>query len=347
MLAAGCEKRPREGDATPMGLQDPRNRRDVVALAEPVLACAWDDKVGFNFFECSALDTWTKSPLLREPATEATLVAMLSDARPSVRWLAAKGLATSERPPLVDAASAKRVVDAALGEQTSSTSLALGGATAAIDLHKTGLETKARAALEGGSRVEFRRGFARTALRHNPQLFPVLMQLARATPEDDVGHASVVGLRLAPPDRLPAVRELWLELADHPSVTVAESVYADCALYSECRPIYGALVSKLETRKLDGGIRVTFLDAALKHMTDPDARGRAVKLASQVVEDESAGNGLRSLALKLVASADGPSAVRLAQKYKSDGGIGGPLQSSAGEILEPSGRDAGRDATTR
>ncbi len=333
LIMVGCSKR------SPEGLQDPRNRRDLIALAEPVLACGWDDKVGFHF-DCSALDAWKKSPLLRDPATEATLVAMLSDARAPVRWLGAKGLATSERPPLVDAASAKRVVEAALAEQTSWASHALGGATATIDLRATGLETKVGAALEGGARVEFRRGLARTVLRHNPQLFPVVMQLARTEADDDVRHASLIGLLLAPPERLPAVHELWLELADDPSVKVAEGIYADCPAYSTCRPIYSKLLSKLETRKLGASIRVTFLSAALKEMTDERERARAVKLAMEIVDDDAAETGLRSLALKLVASVDTPSAVKLAQKYEGHGAWAMPLRETAKEILHENRPDA-------
>ncbi|MBS2011893.1 MAG: hypothetical protein JST00_03310 [Deltaproteobacteria bacterium] len=342
VAAFGCKRTPREGEGAATGLKNPANRREVVALAEAALACPWDDARGIDDAKCPAVGKWTKSPILLEPSSDATLLAMLADARPPVRWLAAKSLDAFERPARVDATSAARLLAAAEREPSAPVARALGLAVGAIDLGATALAPKVQAVLEGGARVELRAGIASSVVRRNPSFFPVVMKLARTATEPDLQSSSTWGLRFAAPEHQKEVQALWLERADSADPDVSDEVYTSCSVYLECEPIAATLLGKLEARKRMPLFVFAFLRVLISEPIHASLRTRAIELANRVVDDEAQEDGVRALTLDSLHRCGVPSAMVLARKYEGSSLLF--LRERAKEILERGPLDGGADA---
>lgn len=327
------------------GLRDPSNRQDVVALAEAVLACDWDESRGFDEAKCPARATWAKSDVVQAPEADATLLAMLADDRDSVRWLGSNALARDTRPARSDASSAAKVLETAVREPKRLVARELGGAAARIDLEATGLERQVRDVLGGGSSVELRAGLASRVLKANPKLFDVVFQLARTAPDPTLRSSSVWGLRFAPAEKLPEVHALWLARADDADADVIDEVYMRCATYTACRPIWDGLLAKMEQRKAMPTATGPLLDAMLTETTDKPKRARIVKLATRIVENESQDEVVRAMTLQALGRAKEPAARTLAKKYESSPKM--LLALNAKGILEPDTADASSDASPR
>ncbi len=327
------------------GLRDPSNRKDIVALAESALACEWNESSGFDEAKCPALAAWTKSEVVQAPEADATLLAMLADDRDPVRWLAGNALARQERPARTDASSAKKLLEAALREPKPLVARMLGGAAALSDLEATGLESQVRGALVSGSSVELRAGLASHVLKVNPKLFDVVLQLARTAPDPTLRSSSIWGLRLAPDEKLPEVHALWLARADDSNDEVVTEVYLRCSVYTACRPIWDGLLAKMEQRKKMLPATVSLLAAMLRETTDKSKRGRLVKLATRIVEDEKQDAVVRTMALQALAEAKEPAAQTLAKTHQSSSEL--LLGMTAKEILEAAGADASADASPK
>lgn len=295
-----------------VGLDDPSNRSDVVALAQRALACEWIN--GIEEATCPALGVWTKSTVVQDRSADATLLAMLVDGRDPVRWLAGRALSQDGRAAITDPRSAKRLLDAALGESKPLVARVLGGAVARIDLRATGLEQPVRDVLQSADAlVELRQVLASRALEANPELFDAVFHLARTTREPELRSSSVWGLRFAPADKLSQVHDLWLATADDPEVV--DEVYVRCAVYTACRAIWDPLLTKLEQKKAASMATGVLLSAMLDATTEAATRARAVKSATRIVEDESQEDVVRGMTLQALADAKEPVARRLAETY--------------------------------
>jgi hypothetical protein len=336
--SAATSVSPSPDSSATVGLSDPNNRKEVVALAERALACPWSEPVGIDGSNCPALAAWTESDLVQGAESDATLLAMLADRRDAVRWLAGLALSQLSRPPRKDAPSAERLLQAAVAEKSPRVALELGGAVALVDLEATGIEGRTRDILQGDSLLELRRGLASRVLKSNPKLFDLVLGLARTARDPELRASSVWGLRFAPAEKLPEVYDLWLARADDGDPDVADDVFLRCSTYDACRGIWDRLLTKLEARRATPTSTGLLLRTMLAETNDEAKRARIVKIATRIVEDESQDDVVRTMTLAALWNAKVPAARVLAEKLQSS--PRSLVQQQAKEILQATQVDA-------
>lgn len=348
MAVSGCAKNesaPRDAGAAtvPVGLDDPSNQAPVVALARAALGCSWREEEGLDE-KCPAAVNWRSAGEVKAETAVATLLAMLSDRREPVRWLAGVALAVGPRALYADAASAKRVVEAARRERHPRVGRELGFAVGALDLRATKLEPEVRDLIARHPVPFVRLAIVARTLEGNPSMFDVVAGLVRSERDDGVQRAAMDALRSAPTERRAEAGTLLLEATGKPEL--GDWAAWSCAQSEPvCGPRWDEMLTKLEGRR---DRATSFMVYALESLhRQPKAtsaqRARVEKLALAIVQDDAGDDIARSKAIDTLGRIAPTAARAMAAKYKGDDRTI-LLQRAAEEIFAGGAADAGRDA---
>lgn len=317
-LEAGCSARKPPPAPAAVGLEASTNDPRVVTLARAALACAWTDDKGLDE-KCPALLAWQGAPEVR--GNDATLLELTSDAQPQVRWLAATALAGTEdhestRPLLRNPEQTKALVEAARRETHPRVGRELGFAVSEIHFAPTQREASVRELASHHALPLLRATVLSRVLRHNPEAYVWVANLARTDPLSAVRQAAIGALRFAPPARFETTGMLWLELARDKDAEVAEKAASCCAFYEAiCATEWDALLDAMEAR---GGMPGALWNLFSRPKATAAQKARAQKLVRAALENPKLDETTRSLALLILADMDPALGVALAARYESD-----------------------------
>ncbi len=290
------------------GLAAPGNDPVVVELAEKALSCEWGS--GGLKYSCKPAQAWAKSGLMKDGKADATLVAMLDDQRPPVRWLGAKSLLQNGREYAVDATLAGRVLAAARAETDVVVAEPLGSAAGKIDVTKTGLKNEVERLVSTHSLSKLRAALVQRAQSSNREaLFEFTVTVAEQDPDASVRRAAIDALWIATPGQKkgPAC-DAWLDrMSSDPSDEVAAKA-AYLLLFAprgQCRAQWDAALSVVEARAAAGMAKDGNWGACLPYFHEQDQastaqKSRAVAIAKQMVENTGNSGVARSRAITLV-----------------------------------------------
>lgn len=320
------------------GLTAATNETRVVELARAALECSWSDEKGLDE-ACPALRSWRAADDVRAATTDATLLEMTRDARPPVRWLAAVAMAGSEenealRPLTRNPDQAQALIEAARREAHPRVARELGFAVAEIHGAPSDRAIAIRELATHHPLPALRSTVVSRVLRHNPDAYVWVANLARDERDSAVRHSAIGALRFAPPERFPATAALWLELARDKDARMAEKAASCCAFYEAiCEGQWDALLDVLEAH---GGMPSALWNLFSRPKASAAQKARAQKLARATLDDTRHDETVRSLALMVVADMDPALGVQLATKYLNDSEVA--MATSAKIVLDEHAR---------
>lgn len=249
----GCKKHGAKGDGGAddvdggaTGLDAPQNDAKVVALAKAALACPTSGSSFFQY-DCPAYKAWNEAKLLSGPVDE-TLVRMLEDKTPRVRYLAANALQDSKATYRSDKVLAARVIAVADAETDTEAASSIGALVGKIDVEKTGLLEPITKIAKKHSITKMRRAVVEGILWTNNRSRPTYDFMLTMTNDADKDV------------RLEAVRAFWIggSLSKTETCKMYESHLSDSeasisaksaellGMSKNCSANYDALISAVE-----------------------------------------------------------------------------------------------------
>ncbi|MCB9587381.1 MAG: hypothetical protein H6718_18415 [Polyangiaceae bacterium] len=177
-------------------------------------ACSWNGKVLNE--NCKALAGWHE--YLFEPINDHQhdLMRLLEDKDPKIVFLAAVGLSSDGITGTSDPALAKVLFDAFEREKEPAMCAGIAMQAASVKTADFGLEERAKALLKEHPTSECRGEFAAAVLGRNPQLYDLIVELAKTDKVPDVRHEAASGLRRIRHDKEREKNncKVWAELID-------------------------------------------------------------------------------------------------------------------------------------
>jgi hypothetical protein len=298
----------------------------LAALIEAALACKWESW-GLDT-SCSAYDACFDSDLVKDGKADATLVALIEDARPAARWLGAEilrvhGKAYRESPDL-----ARRVLAAARAEREMAVLRSLGEAAGAIDVTKTGLQKEVEALGRTHPETVLRAALVKRAQMANPApLFDFTVTLAETDPVAEVRIAALDAFWVGTPDgKQTRVCGLWFDRAKADRDEGVASAAAKELFFPgsfSCDAHWDALLGLIDARAAAGTADDWSWVTALGHLYDGRHATQAQKsralaiLRTLLANPENSGNA-RSQCLDKLVRLVPAEAGALAAKYQND-----------------------------
>ena len=341
VLASGCKKSKvaaadggvdADAGTDSRGLANRANDADVVGLARAAAACP-RDKAEAHFRalldpDCPAMKAWVRNDLITRKAddargvNDATLINMIEDADPTVRWLGASALFNGAHPWRKDRASAARVLGATEVEKDRFVGYELGLASGAIDLSKTELADRVIALIRDRSRDPWLRGGVMNIASYNDRTkFPALRDAIEAVARMDADAS----LRESAIQQLSSHASnaeclLFVEFLHDPERQVTSGAVHGL-LRPECVEQQASLLAEIVRRAPAGEADDTFAFAigelGKPPGTTPATRKRLVAAAEDILKTTKNGSLARSRAVTVMVTLD-PSTKAFVAKYRSD-----------------------------
>ncbi len=213
-----------------IGIHNPDNAPELIPIAERVAQCDYDE--GLTTRDCSALeDLRREAGDLPPPLGLTTLLNLLEDESPSVRFAAAKSLRTHHfgEQPLTDSASLDAALKALWEEQEGPILAELGGLVSRFRLAQAGKTEEVLKALRSHPRREARIvlvGQILFANREVSRVFEAVAEIAREDQHEEIRSAALGAFWNIGTDRRSEIVALWREALSWPQARLsADAAY--------------------------------------------------------------------------------------------------------------------------
>lgn len=291
-----------------MGLQAESNDPKLVKAANAVLDCKWDTSAAFTLptKRCRPLDTWQRST--SHVTSHPTLVNLLEDPNPIVRYLGAIALDEHNKLFANDDALVARVVAALSAETTRDIANPLARSLRHVDLAKTGQLPATQKLIEAHSVDSVRATLADGHLISYPSepTFKFITKQATSNSSAHVRRAALRDTFIATPiEQNERACVLWLSLSKDQDTTIAQTALLNVAQYPHAGGCSKQWDAALDLIEASAATPITTLALTSIHehtLATPTQRERATSLALKILEGTQNDASARALALALLAN---------------------------------------------
>ncbi len=203
------------------GIHDPRNAAELLPIAREVAKCDYDRHIDPR--ECPAFRKLAeKASALPPPFGFATLINLLEDESPALRFAAANTLRLRyfEGRPLENPEFLSAAKEALAAEEDHQIATELGGLVGKFCLEETGKLEEVLKLLRGHPLPQAQTGMLLHILRTNrvlPDVFEAVVEIAREDPDDNVKRAALAAFWSIADDHRDESVSLWREALSWPA----------------------------------------------------------------------------------------------------------------------------------
>lgn len=305
------------------GLQAESNDPKLIKAVNAVLKCKWDTTADFALptRRCRPLEAWQKDTA--HATAHATLINLLEDSDPIVRYLGATALDEHNKLFANDDALVARAVAALSSETTKEIAAPLARSLRHVDLAKTGQLSAAQKLIETHPVEGVRATLIDGHLVGYPSA-PTFDFVTRQATSNTSASARRIALRdtfiATPIDQHARACELWLSLAKDKDATIAHAALLDVAEFPHaggCAAQWDSALDLIEAAPATPATARALSALHAQPLSSTAQRDRALALATRILEGTQNDASARALALALLANTS-EDASALATTYHQD-----------------------------